>query len=175
MISPCQAFEKNLFKVAFCGHGLIGDRAILLRSEHLNVFNPRRLNGLFNDVRVFAHHDKYTIYVWTYYKSFWKPSCNKAVTTYLSSLHNSSGYTPKKNKLEQNAKLRLLKGAILLHLTYCRTVWKFCKASDSRKLERVQERALRTIYCDSNSTRPELLIRAKLPTLYNTGHCNFNV
>ena len=40
-----------------------------------------------------------------------------------------------------------------------------CKASDSRKLERVQEKALRAIYCDSNST--ELLQRAKLPTLYN--------
>ena len=35
------------------------------------------------------------------------------------------------------------------------------------KLERVQERALRAIYCDSNSTYLELLQRAKLPTLYN--------
>ena len=75
----------------------------------------------------------------------------------------------------QNAKLQLFKGAILPHLTYCSTVCNFCKASDSKKLEKGQERALRTIYCDSNSKYPELLIRAKLPTLYNTGHCNFNV
>ena len=30
-------------------------------------------------------------------------------------------------------------------------VWNFCKASDPRKLERVQERGLRAIYCDSDS------------------------
>ena len=34
-------------------------------------------------------------------------------------------------------------------------------------MERVQGGALGTIYRDSNSTYPELLIRAKLPTLYN--------
>ena len=79
------------------------------------------------------------------------------------------------NLIRQNAKLQLFKGAILPHLTYCSTVWNFCKASDSRKLERVQEWAPRTIYRDSNSKYPELLVRAKLPTLYNTGQCNFNV
>ena len=72
-----------------------------------------------------------------------------------------------RNLIPQNDKLQLFKGAILPHLTYCSTVWNFCKASDSRKLERVQERALRDIYCDSDSTYPELLQRAKLPTLYN--------
>ena len=67
----------------------------------------------------------------------------------------------------QTAELQLFKGSILPYLTYFSTVWNFCKARDSRKLERVQERALRAIYCDSNSTYPELLERAKLPTLYN--------
>ena len=57
-----------------------------------------------------------------------------------------------RNLIPQKAKLQLFKGAILPHLTYCSTVWNFCRASDSRKLERVQERALRAIYCDSNST-----------------------
>ena len=69
--------------------------------------------------------------------------------------------------IPQKAKLQLFKGAILSHFTYCSTVWNFCRASDSRKLERVQERALRAIYCDSNSTYPNLLQRAKLATLYN--------
>ena len=69
-----------------------------------------------------------------------------------------------RNLIPQKAKLQLFKGAILPHSTYCSTVWNFCRASDSRKLERVQERA---IYCDSNSTYPVLLQRAKLPTLYN--------
>ena len=54
-----------------------------------------------------------------------------------------------RNLIPQNAKLQLFKGAILPHLTYCSTVWNFCRASDSRQLERVQERA---VYCDSNST-----------------------
>ena len=73
-----------------------------------------------------------------------------------------------KTLIPQKAKLQLFKGAILPHLTYyCSTVWNFCRASDSRKLERVQERALRAIYCDSNSTYLDLLQRAKLPTLYN--------
>lgn len=61
------------------------------------------------------------------------------------------------------------KGAILPHLTYCSTVWNFCEATDSRKLERVQERALRAIYCEStcNSVHRELLQRANYP-LYTT-------
>ena len=70
-----------------------------------------------------------------------------------------------RNLVPQKAKLQLFKSAILPHLTYCNTVWNFCRASDSRKLERVQERELRAIYCDSNSTYPDLLQRAKLPTL----------
>ena len=57
-----------------------------------------------------------------------------------------------RNPLPQKAKLQLFKGAILPHLTYCSTVWNFCRASDSRKLERVQERALRAFYCYRNST-----------------------
>ena len=65
-----------------------------------------------------------------------------------------------RNLIPQNAKLQLFKGAILPHITYCSTVWNFCRASDSRKLEMVQERALRAIYCDSNSTYPDLLQRA---------------
>ena len=44
-----------------------------------------------------------------------------------------------------NAKLELYKAAILPHMIYCSNVWYFCKSSDSRKLERVQERALRAV------------------------------
>ena len=64
--------------------------------------------------------------------------------------------------------LRIVKFTILHvpHLTYCQTVWHFCRSSDARKLERIQERALRAVYCDNNSTYEELLKRAKLPTLH---------
>ena len=53
------------------------------------------------------------------------------------------------------------------HLTYCHLAWNFCKSSDSRKIERVQERALRAIYKSKTETCEELLARARLPTLYN--------
>ena len=44
------------------------------------------------------------------------------------------------------AKLQLYKSAILSHLTYCHLVWNFCKASDRKKLERVQEKALKAVF-----------------------------
>ena len=51
----------------------------------------------------------------------------------------------------------LFKAAILPYLTYCHLVWLFRRATDSRKLERVQERALRAIYCDRSSSYEKLL------------------
>ena len=65
------------------------------------------------------------------------------------------------------AKLSLYKSSILPHLTYCHLVWHFCKSSDCRKLERVQERALRAVYKSKSESYQELLNRAKIPTLYN--------
>ena len=66
-----------------------------------------------------------------------------------------------------SAKSVLYKSFILPHLTYCHLVWHFCKSTDSKKLERIQERALRAVYESSSETYEELLERAKLPTLYN--------
>ena len=60
----------------------------------------------------------------------------------------------------------IVKFAILPHLTYCQSVWDFRCSSDARKLERIQERALRAVYCDNKSTYKELLQKANLPTLY---------
>ena len=59
----------------------------------------------------------------------------------------------------------LFEAAILPHLTYCSIVWHFFKASDSRKLERVQERGLKSVYCDWNSSYSQLFEWANLPTL----------
>ena len=50
------------------------------------------------------------------------------------------------------AKLQLYQSAILPNLAYCHTVWHFCSASDARKLERMQERALRAVYTDRTTT-----------------------
>ena len=65
------------------------------------------------------------------------------------------------------AKLMLYKTSILPYLTYCHLAWKFCKSSDSRKIERIQERALRAVDKSQTETYEELLTRAKLRTLYN--------
>ena len=72
-----------------------------------------------------------------------------------------------RNLIPCNAKLSLYKSSILPHLTYCHLVWHFCNASDRRKLERIQERALRAVYKTRSASYQELLDRAKLPTLYN--------
>ena len=74
-----------------------------------------------------------------------------------------------KNLIPCNPKLLLYKSFIAPHLTYCHIIWHFCKSSDSRKLERVQERALRAVYKSLaiNKTYEELLRRAKLSTLYS--------
>ena len=66
-----------------------------------------------------------------------------------------------RNMIPREAKLQLYKSAILPNLTYCHIVWHFCKASDARKLERVQERALRAIYNDRNATYEELLEKGR--------------
>ena len=66
-----------------------------------------------------------------------------------------------KNLVPVPAKLTLFKSAILPHLTY----WHFARASDKRKLERMQERALRVIYLDKISSYEDLLKRANLDTL----------
>ena len=46
-----------------------------------------------------------------------------------------------------NAKLTLYKSAILPYLTYCHDLtWHLCTACNKRKLERMQERALRALF-----------------------------
>ena len=56
-----------------------------------------------------------------------------------------------RNIIPREDKLQLYKSAILPNLTYCHIVWHFCKASDARKLERIQEWALRAVYNDGNA------------------------
>ena len=55
----------------------------------------------------------------------------------------------------------------LRNLTYCHLVWHFCKASDTRKLERLQERGLTAVFKDNNSGYEQLLEKADLLTLLN--------
>ena len=72
-----------------------------------------------------------------------------------------------RNLIPTTAKLVLLKSDILPYLTYCHLVWHFCRASDTRRLERIQERGLRAVYKDTKSSYHQLLNRTNLPTLLN--------
>ena len=72
-----------------------------------------------------------------------------------------------RNLIPTEAKLYLYKAAIILHLTYCLLVWHFCRASDTRRLERVQERGPSDVFKDKLSSYQQLLEKAKIPTLYN--------
>ena len=73
-----------------------------------------------------------------------------------------------RNLIPMKSKLILFKSAILPFLTYCHLVWHFCKASDTRKLERLQQRGLGAVFKDNNSTYEQLLEKADLPTLLNS-------
>jgi len=72
-----------------------------------------------------------------------------------------------KNLLPVKAKLRIYTSAILPILTYCHLVWHFCSGSDSRKVERVQERALRICFCNKTDTYESLLKKANINSLLN--------
>ena len=47
------------------------------------------------------------------------------------------------NLLSTRVKLKIYKSFMLPNLTYCHTVWHFCREPDSRKIERVHEKALK--------------------------------
>ena len=66
-----------------------------------------------------------------------------------------------------HAKLQLYKAVILPRLIYCSTIWHFCRASDKRKVDRLQERALRVVFNNEPVSYDELLRLAELPSLFN--------
>ena len=67
-----------------------------------------------------------------------------------------------------HAKLQLYKAVILPRLTYCSTIWHFCRASNKRKVDRLQERAFRVVFNNEPVSYDELLRLAELPSLFNT-------
>ena len=61
-----------------------------------------------------------------------------------------------RNLIANDAKLHLYRTAILPHVTYCHLVWHFCRASDTGRLERVQERRLSAVFRDKLSSYQQL-------------------
>ena len=66
-----------------------------------------------------------------------------------------------------HAKLQLYKAFILPRLTYCSTIWHFCRASNKHKVDRLQERAFRVVFNNDPVSYDELLRLAELPSLFN--------
>lgn len=67
--------------------------------------------------------------------------------------------------LNRLGRLTIYHSFILSNFNYCPVTWHFCSEINSKKMEKIQERALRFIYEDKSSTYDELLIKSKLPSL----------
>ena len=66
-----------------------------------------------------------------------------------------------------HAKVQLHKAAILPHLTYCSTIWHFCRASDKRKVKDYRRQPLGVVFNNESVFYIELLRLAELPSLVN--------
>ena len=67
--------------------------------------------------------------------------------------------------LDQEGRMAIFRAFIISHFNYCPLVWHFCGATNTKKLERIQFRALRFVFLDFESDYETLLDRAGLPTL----------
>ena len=67
--------------------------------------------------------------------------------------------------LNKLGKLTIYHSFIMSNFNFCSLTWHFCSEANTTKIEKVQERALRFIYQDHNSTYEDLLIKSKMPSL----------
>ena len=70
-----------------------------------------------------------------------------------------------KRLIPLDAKLLLYDSFILSHLNYCSMVWHVCLKSDSDKLEKLNERALRSVFQDEENDYRYLLNKADRTSL----------
>ena len=70
------------------------------------------------------------------------------------------------NVLDQKSKLAIYKSFILSNFNYCSVVWHFCGVANSKKIEKIQERALRFVYKDFSSSYNDLLEKGDHSMLY---------
>ena len=68
--------------------------------------------------------------------------------------------------LNEREKLLIFNVFLLSNFNYCPLVWHLCGPTDTSKMEKIQERALRFVYNDSLSSYATLLQHAKKPSLY---------
>ena len=67
--------------------------------------------------------------------------------------------------LKPSSRKIIYQSFVASNFNYCPLVWHFCGKTNSHKLEKIQERALKIIYRDYESTYKELLGKSNLPTL----------
>lgn len=67
--------------------------------------------------------------------------------------------------LTKLGKLTIYYSFIMSNFNYCPLVWHFCGEVNTKKIEKIQERALRFIYEDHSASYEDLLCKSKLPSL----------
>jgi hypothetical protein len=77
--------------------------------------------------------------------------------------------------MNTDSKLTLFRSYMLSHFSYCSIIWHFCGKVISDKIEKIQEKALRTVYTDYSTPYDKLLERANLPTLKGGRLQNFAI
>ena len=90
---------------------------------------------------------------------YFTPSSDELYIFHLYVLKRLSPFLSRLNKLT------IFHTFILSNFNYCPLAWHFCSESNSKKLEKIQERTLRFVYDDFKSTYEELLNKANIPFL----------
>ncbi|XP_071123309.1 uncharacterized protein [Mytilus edulis] len=67
--------------------------------------------------------------------------------------------------LSKLGRLTIYHSYIMSNFNYCPVVWHFCGEGNTKKMEKIQERALRFIYEDFDSDYETLLLKSGLPSL----------
>ena len=67
--------------------------------------------------------------------------------------------------LDRLSKLTIFHTFLLSNFNFCPLAWHFCTERNSKKIEKVQERALRFVYEDYLSSYEQLLEKAWVPFL----------
>lgn len=70
------------------------------------------------------------------------------------------------NLLTEDLKYKIFTAFVVSNFLYCPAVWHLCSLSDTKKMERMQERALRFVLNDHESNYKKLLKKTKRPSLY---------
>ncbi len=71
-----------------------------------------------------------------------------------------------KGIFDTNEKEKIHNTFVLANFNYCPIVWHFCSKTSTKKIEKVQERALRFLHNDKTSSYEELLQKSSMTTLH---------